>query len=48
MLKDCNLVHKKKNKIIVLCSRPPRNVKLGSFSCSDSKEMLPKIVVLPI
>ena len=29
-------------KVVVLCSRSPPNVKLGtftSFSCSDSKEM---------
>ena len=42
MLKDCIKVQKKKKKVVVLCSRPRQNVKLGSFtllSCNDVKEM---------
>ena len=38
-------VQGKKKKIVVLCSRPPHIVKLGSFSpssCSDYKEMYKK------
>ena len=45
ILKDCIEVQKKEKKIVVLCSRPPWNVKLGSFtsySCSDAKEMYKK------
>ena len=34
MLKDCIEVQEKKKKIVVLCSRPPQNVKLGTvLSC---------------
>ena len=49
-------VQEKKTKVVVLCSRPPQNVKLGIFtslSCSDCKEMYKKAwctckaVVLP-
>ena len=29
MLKDFIEVQKKKKKVVVLCSRPPQNVKLG-------------------
>ena len=31
ILKDCIKVQEKKKKVIVLCSRPPQNVKLGIF-----------------
>ena len=39
---DCIEVQEKKKKVVVLCSRPPQNVKVGiftSWSCSDGKEM---------
>ena len=39
---------KQKQKIVVMCSRPPKNVKLGSFtslSCSDGKQMYKKRVM---
>ena len=43
---DCIKVHEKKNeKAVVFCSRPRRNVKLGSFmlsSCNDGREMYKK------
>ena len=32
ILKDCTEVQEKKNKVIVLCSRSPHNVKLGIFT----------------
>ena len=38
ILKDCIEVQEKKKKVVVLCSSPPQNVKLGIFtsrSCSD-------------
>ena len=38
-------VQEKKKKIVVLCSRPPENVKLGTFtslSCSDGRETYKK------
>ena len=31
ILKDCIKVQEKKKKVIVLCSRPSQNVKLGIF-----------------
>ena len=31
ILKDCIKVQEKKKKVIVLCSCPPQNVKLGIF-----------------
>ena len=49
-------VQEKKTKVVVVCSRPPQNVKFGIFtslSCSDGKEMYKivwctcKVVVLP-
>ena len=49
-------VQEKKTKVVVVCSRPPQNVKFGiltSLSCSDGKEMYKivwctcKVVVLP-
>ena len=43
--KDCIKVHEKKKKGIILCSRPPQNVKLGIFtsqSSSDGKERYKK------
>ena len=43
--KDCMEVQGKKKKVIVLCSRPPQNVRLyifTSLSCSDGKEMYKK------
>ena len=36
-------VQEKKKKVVVLCSGPPQNVKLGTFmpwTCNDGKEML--------
>ena len=52
MLKDCIKVQKKKKKVVVLCSRPRQNVKLGSFTlllCNDGKEMYTcKVAVLLI
>ena len=46
MRKDCIKVQEKKSeKVVVFCSRPRRNVKLGSFtlsSCNDSREMYKK------
>ena len=57
ILIDCIKVQEKKKKVVVLCSRPPKNVKLGTFtpwSCADGKEMYKKtwctckVVVLPI
>ena len=38
-------VQEKEKKVVVLCSRPSQNVKLGIFtskSCSDGKEMYQK------
>ena len=32
ILKECNEVQEKKNKVVLLCSRPPQYVKLGSFT----------------
>ena len=32
ILKDCIEVQLKKSKVVVLCSRPPQNVKLGIFT----------------
>ena len=32
ILKDCNEVQEKKNKVVVLRSRSPQNVKLGIFT----------------
>ena len=32
ILKDCIEVQEKKKKVIVLCLRPPQNVKLGIFT----------------
>ena len=43
--KDCIKVQEKKKKVVVLCSRPRQNVKLGTFtlqSCSYGKEMYKK------
>ena len=40
--KTVSKFRKRKKKVVVLCSRPGQNVKLGSFtlqSCSDGKEM---------
>ena len=37
-LKDCIKIQETKKKIVVLCSRPRQNVKLGTFtqkSCND-------------
>ena len=44
-MKDCIKVEEKKNKVVVLCSRSPQNVKLRIFkfySCTDGKEMYKK------
>ena len=44
-LKDCIKVQGKKKKVVVLCSRPRQDVKLGIFtslSCNDGKEMSKK------
>ena len=41
ILEDCSEFRKTKKKVVALCSRPPQNVKLGSFtslSYSDGKE----------
>ena len=38
-------IQEKKKKVVLLCSRSPTNVKLGTFtslSCSDGKEMYKK------
>ena len=38
---DCIKVQEKKKKVVVVCSRPRQNVKLGTFtlwSCNDGKE----------
>ena len=32
MLKDCIKVQQKEKKVVVLCSRPPQNVKSGVFT----------------
>ena len=43
--KDCIEVKKKKTKLVLLCSRPLQNMKLGNFtsySFSDCKEMYKK------
>ena len=32
ILKDCIKVQEKKKKVIVLCSRPQQNMKLGTFA----------------
>ena len=32
ILKDCIKVHEKKKKVVVMCSRPRQNVKLGTFT----------------
>ena len=32
ILKDCIKVQEKKKKVVVLCSRPRQNVKLGTFT----------------
>ena len=45
ILKDCVKVQEKKKKVVVVCSRPPQNVKLGTFMlklCNDGKEMYKK------
>ena len=51
MLKDCiTKVQEKKKKVVVLCSRPQQNVKLGPFalySCNDCKE-ISKISVIHV
>ena len=56
VVKDCIKVQEKKNKVVILCSRSPQNVKLGIFVsqlCSDGKEMYKKglcsckVVLLP-
>ena len=49
--RDCIEVQEKKKKVVVLCSCPQQNVKLGNFtslSCSDGQEMYKKVVVLLI
>ena len=41
ILKDCIQVQEKKKKVVVFCSRPRQNVKLGSFtllSCNEGRE----------
>ena len=57
ILKDCIKVQEKKSQIVILCSSPRQNVKLGTFtlwSCNDGWEMYKKawckckVVVLPI
>ena len=45
ILKDCIKVLEQKNKVVVVCSRPRRNVKFGtstSQSCNEVKEMYKK------
>ena len=45
ILKDCIAVQEKKKKVVVLCSRPPQNVKWGIFmseSCNDGGKKLYK------
>ena len=45
ILKDSIRVQEKKTKVVVLRSRPPQNVKLGTFtlqSCSGGEEMFKK------
>ena len=45
ILKDCIKVLEKKNKVVVVCSRPRWNVKFGTFtsqSCNEVKEMYKK------
>ena len=45
ILKDCVKVQEKKKKVVVMCSRPQQNVKLGTFTlklCNDGKEMYKK------
>ena len=42
ILKDCIKVQEKKRKVVVLCSRPRQNEKIGTFtlqSCNDGQEM---------
>ena len=44
-LKDCIKVQGRKKKVVVLCSRPRQDVKLGIFtslSCNERKEMCKK------
>ena len=44
-LKHCIVVHQKKEEVVVLCSRPAQNVKLGIFAskqCSDRNEVYKK------
>ena len=44
-LKDCIKVQGRKKKVVVLCSRPRQDVKLGIFtslSCNNGKEMCKK------
>ena len=46
--KGCIEVQERRKKVIFLRSRPPKNVKLGSFtskSCSDVKQMYKKSVM---
>ena len=45
IVKDCIKVQEEKKKIVVFCSRPRQNVKLGRFmlqSCNDGREMYKK------
>ena len=45
ILKECIEVQEKKKKVVVLCSRPPQNVKIGIFTsqlCSDGKKKCTK------
>ena len=37
ILKDCIKVQEKKKKVVVLCLRPPQNVKLGTFTFNDGE-----------
>ena len=49
--KDCIKVQEKKKKVVVLCSRPRQNVKLGTLtlqSRSYGKEMYKKVAFLPL